>query len=194
MGLILKQEFLNGLKLFEPKVFYDERGFFMESFRADELAALGIDGVFVQDNHSKSKKDVFRGLHFQWDKPQGKLIRVTRGAAMFVELDIRHDSPTLGKHIKVELNEENKNILWVPPGFANGFLALEDNTDVLYKCTAVWNGKAEGSIRWNDKSLDIELGIAAPVISDKDKNAQSLAEWLHRPESKTFCIKKMRKQ
>lgn len=194
MGLILKKEFLNGLKLFEPKVFYDDRGFFMESFRSDEFAALDLPYEFVQDNHSQSQKNVFRGLHFQWDKPQGKLIRVTHGRALFFELDIRHDSETLGKHIEIELNEDNKYILWVPPGFANGFLSLADNTDVLYKCTAVWNGKAEGSIRWNDPSLGIDLGIELPVISDKDKNAPTLAEWLHRPESKTFCIKKMRKQ
>ncbi len=190
MGLILKEEYLDGLKLFEPKVFYDDRGFFLESFRADEFKAMQLPVNFVQDNHSRSAKNVFRGLHFQWEAPQGKLIRVTRGAALFVELDIRRDSPHLGKHIKIELNEENKRVLWVPPGFANGFLSLADNTDVLYKCTAVWNGKSEGSIRWNDPALNIALPIEQPVISDKDKNAQSLADWLHRPESKKFCIKK----
>jgi dTDP-4-dehydrorhamnose 3,5-epimerase len=194
MGLILKEEFLGGLKVFEPAVYFDERGFFMESFRADEFVAAGLSTVFPQDNHSNSAKDVFRGLHFQWNKPQGKLIRVTRGAALFVELDIRHDSSTLGKHVKIELNEENKKVLWVPPGFANGFLALENNTDVLYKCTAVWNGKAEGTIRWNDPSLGIALDTENPLMSDKDRKAQTLVEWLHRPESKIFCIKKRDKQ
>lgn len=194
MGLILKEEFLNGLKVFEPRTFYDDRGFFMESFRADEFAAMDLPKNFPQDNHSNSLKNVFRGLHFQWDKPQGKLIRVTRGAALFVELDIRHDSPTLGKHIKIELSEKNKKVLWVPPGFANGFLSLEDNTDVLYKCTAVWNGKAEGSIRWDDPSLAISLDTDNPLMSGKDRTAQTLAEWLHRPESKIFCIKKQNKQ
>ena len=189
MGLTLKEEYLNGLKLFEPKVFYDDRGFFMESFKAPEFEAMGIPANFVQDNHSRSIKNVFRGLHFQWDEPQGKLIRVTRGAALFIEVDIRHNSNTLGEHIKIELNEENKRVLWVPPGFANGFFALADDTDVLYKCTTVWNGSAESSIRWNDPALKIELPVANPLMSDKDKNAQTLAEWLERPEANFFTTK-----
>ncbi len=190
MGLILKEEYLDGLKVFEPKVFYDERGYFTESFRADEFQALGLPANFVQDNHSNSVKNVFRGLHFQWEEAQGKLIRVTRGAALFVELDIRYNSPHLGKHIKIELSEENKRVLWVPPGFANGFFSLADNTDVLYKCTAVWNGNAESSIRWNAPELNIELAIPNPLMSDKDKNAQTLSQWLERPESKLFTINK----
>jgi len=188
MGLILLSEHLNGIKIFEPKVFADERGWFLESFCSHEFEQLGIESNFVQDNHSNSSKGVLRGLHFQWYKPQGKLIRVVRGSAMFVEVDIRPNSPTLGNHLKVEISEQNKKVLWVPPGFANGFLSLESNTDVLYKCTSVWNGNAEGSIRWDDPRLNIDWGIDNPIMSSKDSLAQTLEDWLARSESKEFSI------
>jgi len=188
MGLDLTAEYLNGIKVFEPKVYSDNRGWFLESYRSDEFEKFGIITNFVQDNHSKSSKHVLRGMHFQWDKPQGKLIRVVRGSALFVEIDIRYNSGTVGQHIKIKLSDENKRVLWVPPGFANGFLSLEENTDVLYKCTALWNGRAEDSIRWNDPELGIEWGIDKPIVSAKDNEAHSLADWLNRPESKYFKI------
>ena len=188
MGLELIDEKLNGLKLFKPKVFGDDRGFFYESFKASEFEALGLPTDFVQDNHSKSSKNVLRGMHFQWEKPQGKFLRVVKGSALFVELDIRKNSPTLGQHEKFELNEDNKHLLWVPPGFANSFLTYEDDTEVLYKCTAEWNGKAESGIRWNDPELKIDWGVSNPELSEKDANAQTLNEWLNREESNYFLI------
>jgi dTDP-4-dehydrorhamnose 3,5-epimerase len=179
---------LSGLLLIEPKAFSDDRGYFMESFKASDFEKLGIVEDFVQDNHSVSKKNTVRGLHFQWDRPMGKLLRVTRGAARFVELDIRKNSPTLGQHYTTILSEENKNLLWVPAGFGNGFLALEDNTEVLYKCTAEWNPKAESCIRWNDPELHIDWGIieGEALLSGKDAQADTLQQWLSREESKNF--------
>jgi dTDP-4-dehydrorhamnose 3,5-epimerase len=179
------QEDLNGLKLIKPQVYEDERGFFMESYREDFLAEIGINERFVQDNHSKSQKNVLRGMHFQWDKPLGKLIRVTSGSAKFVELDIRRNSKTLGEHKEYILDSNNKHLLWVPFGFANSFLSLEDNTEVLYKCTAYWNPKAEAGILYNDPALNINWGIDVKdlIISPKDQKNYKLAEWLKRDES-----------
>jgi dTDP-4-dehydrorhamnose 3,5-epimerase len=188
MGLELISKHLNGIMLFKPKVFGDSRGFFYESYKDSEFKELGINVSFAQDNHSKSSKNVLRGMHFQWDKPQGKLLRVVKGACLFVELDIRKNSPTLGQHSKFELNEDNKHILWVPAGFANSFLTLEDNTEVLYKCTAEWNPKAESAIRWNDPELAIDWGTKNPELSEKDANAHTLKEWLGKEESKYFLI------
>ncbi len=179
---------LNGLVLLKPKVFGDSRGFFYESFSIKAFKELGLPTKYVQDNHSKSAKGVLRGMHFQWDKPQGKLLRVVKGKALFVELDIRKNSPTLGQHEKFELSEDNKYLLWVPPGFANSFLTLEDDTEVIYKCTTEWNPKAESGIRWNDPELAIDWGINHPELSEKDMNAQTLKEWLSREESNYFLI------
>lgn len=187
MGLIKTKEYLNGLLVFEPQVFFDDRGFFTESYRFDDLSVYGIP-TLVQDNHSFSTKNVFRGMHFQWSEPQGKLLRVVRGKAMFYELDIRKNSPTSGQFCKIELSEDNKIILWVPPGFANGFLSLSDKVDVLYKCSAYWNGKAEGAIRFDDPALGIVLGIDNPIVSDKDKSGMTLAEWFSRDESNLFNL------
>lgn len=188
MGLKVKERYLNGLVLFEQAVFGDERGFFLEAFRADEFDALGLPTEFLQDNHSRSQKGVLRGMHFQWDKPMGKLIRVTRGLALVAEIDIRHNSPTLGEHIKVELSEHNHYQLWVPAGFANGFLSLSDVVEVQYKCTSIWNPKAESNILWSDNKVGIDWGIENPNLSEKDKVAQTLDEWLSKPESKNFAI------
>lgn len=183
MGLKLISEHLNGLKVFQPNVFYDERGFFMESYRADEFEKLGLPTNFVQDNHSRSIKGTLRGMHFQWDKPQGKLIRVTLGTALVVEVDIRKNSTTFGKYFSIVLSEENKNILWVPPGFANGFLAKSDWVEMQYKCTAVWNPTGESNILWNDPEINIDWGIDKPILSEKDKQAQTLKQWKEKSES-----------
>ncbi len=193
MGLKIIKEELNGLVLFETAVFGDSRGFFMESYRADEFEKYGLPTNFIQDNHSKSAKGVLRGMHFQWDKPMGKLIRVTRGEALVCEVDIRHNSPTLGQYRKYLISEENKQVLWVPPGFANGFLARVDGTEVQYKCTAVWNPACERNITWADTKVGIdwqfeEVGIAEPEISEKDKTAQTLDQWLETKESKYFVV------
>lgn len=188
MGLKVIDKQLNGLVLFEPNIYSDDRGFFMESFKSDEFLSLGLPEVFKQDNHSGSVRNVLRGMHFQWDKPQGKLIRVTVGSAIVVELDIRTDSDTLGKAAIFELSAENKNVLWVPPGFANGFLAKSDWVEMQYKCTELWNRDGEGSILWCDPELNINWGIDEPLVSPKDKEALTLKEWLQKPESKHFKV------
>jgi len=189
MGLKLLDERLNGLMLFEPAFFEDDRGFFMESYKAEDLLDYGINEPFVQDNHSGSRKGVVRGMHFQWDSPQGKLIRVTRGEALVVEVDLRKNSPTLGEHAQFNLSESNRQMLWIPAGFANGFAALSDWVEVQYKCTAHWNKTGEGAIRWNDPKLNINWGIENQIISPKDNEAQTLEEWLAKPESDIFRIK-----
>lgn len=176
-------EQLNGIVVIEPPAFSDERGIFMETYKASVFRELGLPLDFVQDNHSVSKKDVLRGMHFQWDKPMGKLIRITNGRAFFAEADIRPDSPTFGKWFGIELSADNRLIMWVPAGFANGFCAREENTIVQYKCTAEWNKTGEGSIIWNDTDLAINWGIDNPIISEKDKCGISLREWQKMPES-----------
>jgi dTDP-4-dehydrorhamnose 3,5-epimerase len=176
---------MDGIKLFEPKVFGDNRGFFMETFREDDLLNLGIDYRFVQDNHSGSVKNTLRGLHFQWNKPQGKLIRVTSGEAIFVEVDLRYNSKYFGKHEKFKISADNKHILWVPPGFANGFLAISDWCEVQYKCTAIYNPSGENAIRWNSEELRIEWNCANPIVSEKDSTAGNLKDWMENNISKT---------
>lgn len=163
----------------------DERGFFFESFRADQFRVLGLPTEFVQDNHSGSKRGVIRGLHFQWEPPMGKLMRVTVGAAYLVAVDIRKGSPTLGRWVAVEATAENGKQLWAPAGFARGFCALTD-CEVQYKCTGIYNSKNESGIRWNDPAIGIAWPIREPILSPKDAQAQTLADWLARPESEHF--------
>lgn len=192
MAFQIEQEFLNGIVVLKPDVFGDHRGFFMESYRSDFFADLGLPTDFKQDNHSRSSKGVLRGLHFQWAEPMGKLIRVTRGTVQLVELDIRKDSPTLGQYISIEVSEENKRLVWVPAGFANGFLTLSDIAEMQYKCTALWNPKAEGSISWKDSDVAIEWLNKSPLLSDKDANAQSLQEWIAKPESDELSLHRLK--
>ncbi len=163
---------IDGLLIIQPRVFEDDRGYFFESFRLDKLRELGIDLDFVQDNESKSQKGVLRGLHFQ-NPPyeQGKLIKVVKGAVIDVAVDIRKKSPTYGQWISHELSEYNKTMFWIPPGFAHGFLTLEDDTIFQYKCTNYYNKESEDSIRWNDPVLNIDWGIKNPIVSDKDSKA-----------------------
>ncbi|HEX8216985.1 MAG TPA: dTDP-4-dehydrorhamnose 3,5-epimerase [Allosphingosinicella sp.] len=169
---------LSEVKLIEPKVFGDERGFFVESWNARSFAEAGIDAAFVQDNHSRSAAGVLRGLHYQLERPQGKLVRVVSGRAFDVAVDIRRSSPRFGRWTGVELSAENKRLLWVPPGFAHGFLALEDGTDFLYKCTEFYAPEHDRSILWSDPRIAIEwpLAGAAPSLSAKDRAAPLLAE------------------
>jgi dTDP-4-dehydrorhamnose 3,5-epimerase len=165
---------IEGLVLLKQKVFVDERGWFSEAYNSEELEKLGINARFVQDNVSQSSKDVLRGLHFQ-NPPaaQGKLVRVLKGAAFDVAVDIRKDSSTYGKHFSVELTSENGLALWIPEGFAHGFLSLEDQTIFFYKCTAFYSKAHEDSIFYADTSLNIDWPSMQPRLSPKDKDAQS---------------------
>ena len=167
-----------GPVIIEPQVFDDDRGFFMESWNADTFRKVGLDLAFVQDNHSRSARGVLRGLHFQNPNPQGKLVRVTAGRAWDVAVDLRRSSLTFGKWEGVELSAANKRMFWVPPGFAHGFVALEDGTDFLYKCTAFYEPTHEHSLLWNDPAV----GIAWPLegielqLSGKDRAGKPLSE------------------
>jgi dTDP-4-dehydrorhamnose 3,5-epimerase len=161
-----------------PQVFEDERGYFMETFRADSFKDLGLPQSFVQENHSYSRKGVLRGLHFQWDPPMGKLMRVTRGVAFLVAVDVRPGSPTVGKWLGIEASAENRKLVWAPASFARGFCALSDDVEVQYLCTGVYNSKAESAIRWDDPKIGIEWPLQPQTISEKDRKAQTLAEWL----------------
>jgi dTDP-4-dehydrorhamnose 3,5-epimerase len=163
--------------IIEPKVFGDERGFFLETFHTSRYADLaGISLPFVQDNFSRSLKGVLRGLHFQKTKPQGKLISVVRGEVYDVAVDIRKGSSTFGQWVGVILSEENKKQLWVPPGFAHGFAVLSEIADFYYKCTDYYDPSDEGSILWNDPDLAISWPVENPILSDKDINANKLAD------------------
>ena len=166
------------LLIIEPKVFGDERGFFFESFNRRKFAELtGRDVDFVQDNHSRSAKNVLRGLHYQIQHPQGKLVRVVQGAVLNVAVDIRRDSPTFGRHTAVELSAENKRMLWIPEGFAHGFAVLSDTAEFLYKTTDYWHPEHERCIRWDDPALAIDWRLqAAPALSGKDAQGKTLAE------------------
>lgn len=172
------QTALPGVLIFEPRVFGDARGFFMETWNAAGFAAAGLDVGFVQDNHSRSQKGVLRGLHFQNPGPQGKLVRVTNGAVFDVAVDLRQSSPTFGQWAGVELSAQNKRMFWVPEGFAHGFLTLEDDTDFLYKCTAPYAPQSEFTLAWDDPAVGIEWPVLGsdPLISDKDARGLALAD------------------
>ncbi|MBY6018285.1 dTDP-4-dehydrorhamnose 3,5-epimerase [Ferrimonas balearica] len=157
--------------IIEPKVFGDDRGFFMETFRTEEFNQHCAVREFVQENHSKSAKGVLRGLHYQTENTQGKLVRVVSGAVFDVAVDMRESSPTFGQWVGVELSAENKRQLWVPEGFAHGFYVMTDGAEFVYKCTDVYNPNAEVSLRWDDPSVNIEWPIPAgeqPSLSAKD--------------------------
>ncbi|KFA59432.1 dTDP-4-dehydrorhamnose 3,5-epimerase [Gilliamella sp. wkB18] len=168
---------IEDVKIIKPKVFGDERGFFLETFEQKRYQdMLGIELNFVQDNHSRSQKGVLRGLHFQKQNPQGKLVRVVRGEVFDVAVDIRKDSPTYGKWVGVTLTEENKTQLWIPPGLAHGFAVLSDIADFEYKCTNYYDPKSEGCLLWNDPTVNIRWPISNPLLSAKDKLGKKLQE------------------
>jgi len=168
---------LKGCVIIEPRVFGDERGFFLETFQTLRYEQeAGIDLAFVQDNHSRSSRGVLRGLHFQRTKPQGKLVRVVRGKVFDVAVDIRNGSPTFGQWESIILSEDNKKQFWVPPGFAHGFVVLSDTADFEYKCTDYYDPSDEDSILWNDPDLDIPWPITNPVLSTKDQRAKRLVD------------------
>ena len=167
-----------GPKIIEPRVFGDERGFFMEIWSETAFREAGFDLTWVQDNHSHSQKGVLRGLHFQNPGPQGKLVRVARGAVFDVVVDLRKSSETFGHWVGVELSAANKRMLWVPEGFAHGFLTLEDDTDFLYKCAAPYAPETEHTLAWDDPKVGVEWPLSGiePIISAKDKVGQALAD------------------
>lgn len=168
---------LPGVLILEPKVFGDERGFFMESYNRRVFAELGLPTDFVQDNHSRSARGVLRGLHYQIQQPQGKLVRVVRGAVYDVAVDLRRSSPTFGRWEGVELSEENRRMLWIPPGFAHGFLVLSDYADFLYKTTDFYAPEHERCIAWNDPAIGIAWPFEGePVLSAKDQAGKALAQ------------------
>ena len=167
---------LPGVLLLEPKVFADARGFFLETYNAARFRDIGIDDAFVQDNHSRSSRGVLRGLHYQEPKPQGKLVRCTRGNLFDVAVDIRVGSPQFGKWFGVELSEENMRMLWIPPGFAHGFCPLTDVADLMYKCTEIYDASADRAILWKDPEIAIRWPIENPVLSQKDAAAPLLKD------------------
>ena len=173
----------------EHEPFRDGRGFLMEAYNATEFAKhadLGLPSTFVQLNHSRSSGRVVRGLHFQWDPPMGKYMRVVRGEAFIVAVDIRPGSPTLGQHVSIVANDENHLALWAPACFARGLATLSDVVDLEYFITGHYNGACESGIAWNDPELAIDWPIEAPLTSARDGSAQTLAEWLAKPEAQHF--------
>jgi dTDP-4-dehydrorhamnose 3,5-epimerase len=171
---------LPGVVIIEPKVFGDSRGFFLESFNERDFSgAIGLDVRFVQDNHSRSTRGVLRGLHYQIRQPQGKLVRVVRGAVFDVAVDIRRSSPNYGRWVGVQLSEDNRRQVWIPPGFAHGFYVLSDIADFLYKTTDYYNPDFERSLLWNDPSIGISWPVEMgerPIVSEKDARAASLTD------------------
>lgn len=173
---------LAGLKVIDPRVFEDPRGFFLETFNAGKYAAAGVPGNFVQDNWSRSQKGTLRGLHFQHPKGQGKLVWVPRGAVWDVAVDIRKGSPTFGKWFGLELSEANKKQLWIPPGFAHGFCVLSDVADFVYKCTELYAPDCEQAVRWDDPALGVEWPVKQPLLSKKDLAAPLLKDVARLPD------------
>ena len=166
---------LAGIVVVEPKVFEDERGFFMETFHKPRFAAAGIDVDFVQDNHSRSRQGVLRGLHYQISHPQGKLVRVIRGSVLDVAVDLRKSSPTFGRWFGCELSEVNRRQVYLPAGFAHGFCVTSDVAEVIYRCTEIYMPQDERTLLWNDPALGIDWPVKDPTISEKDRRGVPLA-------------------
>jgi dTDP-4-dehydrorhamnose 3,5-epimerase len=184
----LEETSIPGVVLVRPRVFADERGWFAEIVQVAAFGDLGtgLPVSFVQVNQSRSARGVVRGLHFQWDPPQGKLMRVVTGRALMVAADIRPGSPTLGRHVAVEASADEPLLFWAPASFARGFCALSEVAEIEYFCTAPYNPTAEAGIRFDDPDIGIEWPVAAPLLSARDAAAPSLAAWLARPESAAF--------
>jgi dTDP-4-dehydrorhamnose 3,5-epimerase len=186
MEITKESTHLGEIVVVAPQVFEDERGFFLETYRADQFKALGLPIDFVQDNHSRSRKGVLRGLHFQYNPPMGKIMRVTYGHAFLVAVDLRKGSPTLGKWWGTELSAENKKQMWAPASFARGFCVLSDWAEIQYKTTGLYNSSTDIAIRFDDPDISIEWPISNPQISARDQNAMPLAEWLKSSASDVF--------
>ena len=189
MKMHIRRTTLPEVLVIEHEVFEDERGFFMEVYRADQFekhADVGLPDGFVQVNQSRSARGVIRGLHFQWNPPVGKLMRVVVGQAYLVAVDIRPGSPTVGHCESVVASAENKLQMWAPASFARGFCTLSEFAEVEYLTTGIYNPATESGVRWNDPDIAIDWPIKEPILSGKDARAQSLAEWLARPEAEAF--------
>jgi dTDP-4-dehydrorhamnose 3,5-epimerase len=170
-----------------PEVFEDERGFFMEVYHQEEFRKAGLPDTFVQLNHSRSARNVVRGLHFQWEPLMGKLMRVTFGTAYLVAVDIRKGSPTLGRWFGAEVSAASKRQIWAPAGFARGFCVLSEYAEIQYLCTGTYNKEGESGVLWNDPAIGVDWPVSDPILSEKDTSAQTLAKWLSRPESDNFA-------
>jgi len=179
-------EEVKGPVCFTAQCYPDERGFLLQSYVRSDLEARGIPSEFLQAIQSRSRRGTIRGLHFQWDPPQGKLIRCVTGAILDVAVDIRPGSPTVGDHVALEMSGRNGLVFWLPPGFAHGFIALEDDTIVLYECTAEWSQSGENGILWNDPALEIEWPGIPPIVSAKDRRNPTLEQWLADSRSRAF--------
>ena len=173
-----------------PRLFPDERGWFAEIAQVDafETLGLGLPTTFAQVNQSRSERGVIRGLHFQWDPPQGKLMRVVSGRAFMVAVDIRPGSPTVGQHVSLEASADEPVLFWAPATFARGFAVLSDVAEIEYFCTAPYNPAGESGIRWDDPAIGIEWPVDEPLVSAKDAQAGSLADWLRRPEAQLLAV------
>ena len=185
-NVTIESTHLAGVVVLRAKAIEDDRGFFLEVFRADRFRELGLPDRFLQENQSRSRRGVLRGLHFQWDRPMGKLMRVLAGRAFLVAVDIRRGSPTLGQWYGREVAAEDRLQIWAPPGFARGFCALSEQAEIEYKCTALYNPAGEGAIRWDDLAFGIEWPVSAPILSPKDATAGTFEDWLARNEAATF--------
>jgi dTDP-4-dehydrorhamnose 3,5-epimerase len=186
MKITVEETPIRDLVVVKHEVFEDHRGFFMEAYRQDLFEEAGLPSNFMQLNHSRSAKSVVRGLHFQWSPQMGKMMRVTVGEAFLVAVDLRKGSPTQGKWFGTNISAENKQQLWAPAGFARGFCVLSDFAEIQYLTTGIYNPACESGIRYNDPQIGIDWPVNDPQLSDKDSNAQSLAEWLATPESDNF--------
>ncbi len=188
MKITIERTALPDVVVLSADAFRDDRGFFVEVYRQDTFRDLGLPTSFVQLNHSKSAGGVLRGLHFQWEPPMGKLMRVTQGRAFLVAVDIRRGSPTLGRWVGVTLDAADRRQVWAPAGFARGFCVLSDSAEIEYLCTGTYNGAAESGILWSDPEIGIDWPISDPALSAKDRDAQTLSAWLARPESARFSF------
>lgn len=186
MQIKKENTYIDDVVVIRPEFFQDSRGFFTEVFRSDQFKDLGLPINFVQLNHSRSAKNVLRGLHFQWDPPMGKMMRVIFGKAFLVAVDIRKSSSTLGKWFAKELSSDDKVWIWAPSGFARGFCVLSDYAEIEYMCTGTYNSRCESGFAWNDPEIGIKWPIENPILSEKDKNAQSFQQWLTKRESNNF--------
>ena len=189
MKMSVRRTSIPEVLIVEHEAFEDDRGFLMEAYHQAEFAKhadLGLPSTFVQMNHSRSTRGVTRGLHFQWDPPMGKFMRVARGQAFLVAVDIRPGSPTLGQYESVVADDENHIAMWAPASFARGFTTLSDVVDLEYLVTGIYNGASESGIAWDDPDVGIDWPVSDPTLSARDSSAQSLADWLARPEAEYF--------
>ena len=187
MPFTLERTAIPEVVVVRPRRFGDDRGWFAEIVQAGAFAGLGLPDRFEQVNQSRSAQGVVRGLHFQWDPPQGKLMRVVAGRAFLVAVDIRPGSPSVGRSVTLEASADDPVLVWAPASFARGFAALADGTEVEYFCTAPYNAAGEAGIRWDDPAIGIRWPVETPVLSPKDAAAMTLADWLARPESAAFA-------